>query len=308
MCLPLARLRPDVIHFEWHGAAVDHLPLYGVWDCAITTSCRGSDISVYPHLPGSEPYASGLPAVFSRVSAVHCVSESLAQEAVAFGLDAAKARVARPAIDPELFAPAESGKQDLPLDEDGHLAVVMVGWLRWEKGYEYALEAVRRLVDDGVPVKLEIVGNVPGERRDAMDEEARIRHTVADLGLERYVRLHGAASSGEILDRLRASDVLLHPSMTEGIPVAVIEAMACERPVVVTDCGGLTEAVSDGIEGFVVQPRDPEGIGSALERLWREPALRRRMGEAGRARVLSDFTLRDEHAVFIEMYRDAVGR
>lgn len=302
-CLPLARLRPDVVHFEWHSAAVNHLPLYDVWDCPVTTSCRGSDISVYPHIPGQELYASRLPDVFARVSGVHCVCESVMREATAFGLDPAKAVVARPSIDPELFRP--EGRRDGP--RDGALAVVMVGWLRWEKGYEYALEAVRRLVDDGVPVVLEIVGEVPAEWRNGMDERARILHTVADLGLERHLRLRGRASSGEIAAILRASDVFLHTSLTEGIPVAVTEAMACELPVVVTDCGGLTEAVSDGVEGFVVPPRDPGALSSALEQLWRDPALRRRMGAAGRARVLSQFTLRDEHEVFLKMYRDAIA-
>ena len=156
-CLPLARLRPDVVHFEWHSAAVRYLPLYDVWDCPVTTSCRGSDISVYPHVPGQELYASRLHDVFARVSGVHCVCESVMREATAFGLDPAKAVVARPSVDPELFRP--EGRRDG--DRDSALAVVMVGWLRWEKGYEYALEAVRRLVDDGVPVTLEIVGEVP---------------------------------------------------------------------------------------------------------------------------------------------------
>jgi glycosyltransferase involved in cell wall biosynthesis len=73
--------------------------------------------------------------------------------------------------------------------------------------------------------------------------------------------------------------------------VVILEAMACGLPVVATDCGGVREAVRDGVEGFVLPPREPALAGAALERLWREPALRERMGRAGRARVLSEFTL-----------------
>ena len=59
MCLALARQRPDVVHFEWHRSAVHYLPLFDVWDCPVTTSFRGSDIRVYPHIPDEELYASG---------------------------------------------------------------------------------------------------------------------------------------------------------------------------------------------------------------------------------------------------------
>jgi glycosyltransferase involved in cell wall biosynthesis len=86
--------------------------------------------------------------------------------------------------------------------------------------------------------------------------------------------------------------------------VVILEAMACELPVVATDCGGVREAVRDGVEGFVLPPRDPDRAAAALERLWREPELRLRMGRAGRARVLSEYTL-ERHLNDMEtLYRD----
>jgi colanic acid/amylovoran biosynthesis glycosyltransferase len=305
MFLPLARLRPDVVVFEWHGAAVTYMPLFDVWDRPIATSCRGSDISVYPFVPGREEYARRLPEVLRRASAVHCVSESLKREASAFGLDPAKARVIRPAVDPELFRPSPNGaRPDAAADV---LRVINVGWLRWQKGYEYGLAAVRRLVDQGVPVRLDIVGGVVSEEHARRGERERILHTVADLGLEAHVRLLGHLPSSEVSRRLRASDVLLHPAVTEGLPNAIVEAMACGVPVVATRCGGIPEAVADGVQGFVVAPRDPEPLAGALLRLARDPGLRRRMGAAGRARVLSELTLEHEHSAFAAMYREIGG-
>jgi glycosyltransferase involved in cell wall biosynthesis len=78
-------------------------------------------------------------------------------------------------------------------------------------------------------------------------------------------------------------------------------------PVVTTDCGGVREAVTDGVEGFVVAPRDPEKLAAALARLWRDPELRRRMGEAGRTRVQGGFTLERQLQDFLEMYREVVA-
>lgn len=305
-CLAPARLRPDVVHFEWHRSAVDYLPLFDVFDCPVTTSCRGSDTSVYPHLPGFEEYAGRLPEVYARVAAVHCVSESLKQEAVALGLDPAKAWVARPGVDPDVFAPAAEGRAARGRN-DGALRLVTVGWLRWEKGFEYALEALRGLVDRGVPAQLEIIGSVPPERRGWLDEEQRILHTAADLGLSERISLTGHATSAEISRRLQENDVLLHASVTEGIPAAVVEAMACGVPVVAARCGGVHEAVADGVEGVLVAPRDPGQLVDAVQRLWDDPALRRRMGQAGRRRVLSEFALEGEHQVHRAMYRQVVS-
>ena len=302
--LRLKRLRPDVVHFEWHSAASHSLPLLDFWDCPVTTSFRGSDIRVYPHTPGMERYASRLPKVLVKASAVHCVSESLKTEAVAFGLDPAKVRLARPAVDPELFKPAVNRGDG----DDGLLRAIMVGWLRWEKGHEYALVAIRTLLDRDVAVQLEIVGSVPAERRRRMDERARILHTIADLGLKQHVRLAGEASSAEISARLRASDVFLHASVTEGTPNAIVEAMACGLPVVAVRCGGVPEAVTDGVEGFLVPPRDPERLAESLQRLWQDDDLRIRMGRAGRRKVISaNLTLEHEHRVFMDMYREVAG-
>lgn len=101
---------------------------------------------------------------------------------------------------------------------------------------------------------------------------------------------------------LQRSDVLLHASLSEGLPNCVLEAMACGLPIVATDVGGTCEAFSDGVEGFLVPARDVEAAASALKRLWLEPALRRRMGAAGRARVQAEFTVERETRQWMALY------
>jgi glycosyltransferase involved in cell wall biosynthesis len=290
---PLARLRPDVVQFEWSFAAIDHLPLFAVWDCPVATSCRGSDLNVYPHVPALRHYTERLPELMRRAAAVHCVSEALGVEAAGFGLAPAKARIIRPAVDPTLFSPA-----DVARGRDATFDIVTVGGLRWEKGYEFALAAVRVLADRGVPAALEMIGAT-----GAGSEERRIRHTIADLGLGEQVRLEPALPSAEVAERLRSSDVLLLPSLSEGVPNVVLEAMACGVAVVASDCGGVREAVCDGVQGLLVAPRDAVGLAGALERLWRDPGLRARMGVEGRRTVVSGFTLDRQLDQFLELYR-----
>jgi glycosyltransferase involved in cell wall biosynthesis len=122
------------------------------------------------------------------------------------------------------------------------------------------------------------------------------------------VHLVGGLAREDVVARLRAADVLLHASLVEGIPNTVLEAMACELPVVASDCGGMREAVTDGVEGFLVAPREVHALAGALARLARDPALGRRMGRAGRARVEDAFSPAREREAFLRLYRDVVGR
>jgi len=294
--LPLARLRPDVVHFEWNGSAALYLPLFDVWRCPVIASCHGSEISVDPHVPGEDHVISLLPQIFGSASAVHCVSESLRSDLAELGVEAAKTRLIRQGVDPNRFRPA-NGARGPAADR---LRLVAIAWPRWVKGLEWALVAVRSLVDARVPVRLELIGAELGDQ----SERERLRHTVLDLGLEDHVGLLGNLSSDEVADRLRASDALLVPSLDEGLPTVILEAMACGVPVVATDCGGVSEALTDGVEGFVVPPRDSEALKRALERLWREPELRTRMGEAGRRTATSRFTLERQLDEFLAMYRE----
>lgn len=303
MCLPLARLRPDVVQFEWNIAAVDHLPLFGVWSCPVVTSCRGSDVTVYPHVPHLRAYAERLPEVMRQAAAVHCVSEALVREAGDYGLDAAKARVIRPAIDTGAFTPQPPNGTPT----EGALRVLMVGGLRWEKGHEYALEAIRRFADHGVSIQLELVGDQPESAIMSSGERARIMHTVADLGLEAHVTMRGGETSEGVRRRLAEAHVFLHASLAEGIPNVVLEAMACGIPVVATDVGGVSEAVTDGVEGLVVAPRNPAALAQALLRLAGDRSLRARMGAAGRKRIETEFTLDAQLDDFLAMYREVAS-
>jgi colanic acid/amylovoran biosynthesis glycosyltransferase len=296
--LSLARLDPDAVHFEWESAATRLLPLADLFDCPITMSCRGADIDIYPYSPLERSWVGQLPLAFDTAAAVHCVSQATRAAAAAQGLPPAKAFVITPAVDPDFFSP---GAEEPAGGEI--LRLVDVGWLRWRKGWEYALEALAKLGAEGVPLRFDILGADPPPDHAEPTERWRIRHTIEDLGLQGVVHLHGPVPQAEVREHLRRADVLLHASLAEGIPNVVLEAMACARPVVVTDSGGTREAVRDGVEGFVLRARDVEGMLGALRTLWRDPDLRRRMGAAGRARVLAQFTLARQEELWADFYR-----
>lgn len=291
--LPYVGLPFDVAYFPWNSAAIEHLGLFD-FGRPVVISCRGSQIHVAPQDPENGRLREGLRETFAKAAVVHCVSEATLREAMRWGLDPARARVIRPAVDPEAFRPPST-----PPAQDGILKVVTTGSLVGVKGYEYALLALRRLVDRGVAVRFSIIGEGP--------ERVRATYTIRDLGLEGHVQLLGRRSPEDVRAELQKADAFLLSSLSEGISNAALEAMACGLPVVTTACGGMAEAVSDGVEGFVVPIRDSDAMAHALERLASDVPRRRRMGLAARERVVRDFDLGNQVGQFEALLEGAAG-
>lgn len=287
--LAFANRQFDIIHFEWNSAAIEFEPLFDLLDSIFVISCRGAQVQVAPHNPDRRKLADGLRRTFIRANAVHCVSEAILQEAAKYGLDRRKAHVIRPAVDVDFFQPRHARSSSGPIQ------LVTTGSLIWRKGHEYALQAINLLKDRHIDVRFTIIGDGP--------ERQRVLYTIQDLGLEKEVQLVGSVPPAHVRDLLQQADIFLLSSLSEDISNAVLEAMACGLPVVTTDCGGMREAVTDGIEGFTVPVRDPETMAAALAKLARDPELRSRMGRAARDRILKQFTLAQQTAAFIELYQ-----
>lgn len=161
---------------------------------------------------------------------------------------------------------------------DDQIVVGMVGRLVAEKGYPELFEAATRLSDDYVVV---CVGPYDEDKADSLPihqiEEAE-RTGVRFLGMRTDV------------DRLyRAMDIFVLPSHREGFPRSAMEAAATQLPVVATDIRGCRDVVENGSNGFLVPVQDPEALAAAIKQLGEDAALRRRMGEAGRARAVDRF-------------------
>ena len=284
----------DVIYAPWISTLTEREPLLHAGP-PIVTSCRGSLITSAPWNPLRRDHRDALPRVFEAASLVHCVSERIVADAEDLGLDRAKARVIRPAVDPTSFRPR-------PMDAVPNRTVraVGVGGLNWPKDHEHALLALRKALDRGADVRLDLIGE-GGERQ-------HLRYAIDDLGLEGRARLLGSRSPEEVATALREADILLHTSSSEGIANAVLEGMASGLAVITTEAGGMREAVRDGVEGFVVGVRNAEATADALLRLSTDPGLRSRMGTAGRARIQSDFRLDAQITAFDRLLTEASGR
>jgi glycosyltransferase involved in cell wall biosynthesis len=163
----------------------------------------------------------------------------------------------------------------------GRFTVGWVGRMTAVKRTVDVLLAVKRLRGRGVDACLCLVGD--GPERDHVEREAH-RH-----GVVRHCYFLGYQD--DVAPFLAAFDAVILPSANEGTPVSAIEALAAARPVVATRVGGVPDVVRDGEDGFLVDPGDVEGLAERLQRLAEDDGLRRRMGAAGRDRVVARYTV-----------------
>ncbi|MBZ0104389.1 MAG: glycosyltransferase family 4 protein [Sulfuricella denitrificans] len=186
-------------------------------------------------------------------------------------------------IDLSRFSPGDraEARKTLGLAPEG-LYLGIVSTLRSWKGHAYLLEAMTLLVEDYPDLRLVIVGD--GPQRENLDRK------INALALKDKVMLAGQRDDVPLW--LRALDVFTLPSYgEEGVPQAIMQAMACGIPVVSTTVGAIGEAVADGVTGILVAPRDSAALTSALSRLLADLELRRGMGAAGAERARKYFGL-----------------
>ncbi len=157
------------------------------------------------------------------------------------------------------------------------LRVLFAGRLVEEqKGVRFLLTAVSEL-REAAPITVEIAGAGPGE--------GRLRDLVHRMGLSSQVAFSGWVSREQMPARYARADVFVFPSLEEGMPNVVLEAMASGLPIVATDIYGHRGLVEHGTNGFLIAPANAGAIAEALINLCRDPKLRTRMGQASRARA-----------------------
>ncbi len=151
------------------------------------------------------------------------------------------------------------------------------------KGYEVILKALPKILVSFPTMQYVIIG------QGGSGYERSLRSLVGNLGLEKTV--HFVGFQKEVYSCLAAMDIYVHPALMEGFGIAMLEAMAMEKPIVASRVGGIPEVVEDGVTGLLVPPGDPEALASAVLRLVRDPNSRQFMGRAGKQRLQAHFTV-----------------
>lgn len=277
-------LMPDVIHFEFGALAVNRMYLKYFLKCKLVVSFRGYDIN-YVGLENGTYYDE----IWDKADHLHFLGQDLWNRAKQRGCPATKTHtLVTPAINTEKFTP-QARERDPSI-----INIVSVGRLEWKKGYEYALEAIHKVINSGYTIRYKIIGS--GNYSDA------VNFCIHQLKLTNFVSLLGSISHEEVVEEMQSADIFLHAAVSEGFCNAVLEAQAMKLPIVSSDADGLRENVVDGLTGFVVERRNPSALADKVKLLIHDSELRIQMGQAGRDRVVKEFSLPKQIREFTQMY------
>jgi glycosyltransferase involved in cell wall biosynthesis len=205
--------------------------------------------------------------LLANASRVIAVSEPVATHLRRYrGLED-RIRVVPNGVDHDAFRPAESR----PLGNASGVSVLFVGRLVPNKGPDLALEALAELRREGLPVDLTIVGD--GPMRPSLERRVR------ELEVDDAVAFSGF--TGDVAERLRAADIFVRPTLTEGMPLAVLEAMASRVCVVASDVPGNASLIRHGESGLLFSAGDVRGLTDALRRVVLDADQRERLARVG---------------------------
>jgi glycosyltransferase involved in cell wall biosynthesis len=161
--------------------------------------------------------------------------------------------------------------------------LLCVGRLSPAKAQILLVQACAKLHGEGLDFALTLVGDGP--------DRPRIEQAIASLGLARQIHLTGALNQAEVRSHFASADIFVLPSLAEGIPVVLMEAMSCGVPCVSTPVNGIPELIAHECTGLLATPGDVDALSLQLRRLIVEPELRRLLAEAAHTKVLTDFDL-----------------
>jgi len=276
------RLAPDVIHaHDPHGVAMAALALS--LGAGASKACGRAPALVAArrvdfHLKGNS---------FSRwkyrqVDCFIAASDAIRDMLVADGVPADRTVTVHEGIDVDRVSAAPPvNLHEAFFLPHGAPVVGNVAALVPHKGQRYLIDAAHLVVQQLPDVRFVILGE--GELRDHLERQVR------EHRLEKHVVLPGFRT--DVVGCIKAFDLFVMSSVTEGLGTSLLDAMAAARPIVATTAGGIPELVVHGVNGLLVPPRDARALADAIVRALGDAVMRQRMGDAGFARVTERFTV-----------------
>lgn len=289
---------PDIVHchFGTVGLCAARLKKKGLLPGKLITTFHGFDINSVPRYCGPRVYET----LFQEGDLFLPVSRQGENQLLEMGCPAGRTAVQRMGVDCETLR-----FEERRLAPGEPVRLVATGRLTEVKGHVYTLKALSILERARISWTLDVIGDGADRRR--------LRRVAAKFGLGPRVRFHGALNHAESLEVMRRGMLFVLPSVTartghqEGVPVAIMEAMAMGIPVLSTSHGGIPELVDHGVSGLLSRERDAEGLAAHLEMLMTRPDLWASFGRAGRGRVERDFNRARVSAELAERYRRLGG-
>ncbi|HJH29871.1 MAG TPA: glycosyltransferase family 4 protein [Methanosarcinaceae archaeon] len=286
---------PDVIHA--HHVFMDGygmLKLSKEWDIPLIMVEHGT---ILKEILNWKSMHNKIIKTLDAADHIMCVSEDLFSIALAHGVDEEKVSLVPIGVDIDVFKKRddENLKELFGIDSDVKI-ILYVGQLVPKKGLNYLINAIPQVLDKHNKTCFIFVGYGP--------QREYLTKLCVDKNIQSNIIFVGGVGSERLIDWYSIADILVLPSLSEGRPTVIYEAMACELPVIATDVGGVSEQVENGYNGFVIKPRDSHALADSIINLLENDDLRKDMGENCRKRIIEQGWTWDNHAKnVIEIYK-----
>lgn len=284
----IRKLSPDIVHVHlFHAARFGSLAAFLSGAKRIVRTKH--NVRDPQRKPGKRDrvWRCVLPFILTRTVAVsRAIAKQIPNSSVIYnGIDTDY-------FDPQRVDPAEKTSYAQKVGLNGWPVIGIAARLTAQKGHPVLLKAFSLLLSQWPTAHLLIAGDgEDGQKLETLAHELNVGTCVHFLGPIRNVR--------EFLSIL---DMFVHPSTHEGLGIAVIEAMSMARPIVATNVDGLAELITNGIEGILIEPNNPNALAAAMSRLLEDPTLGEQLGKHARKRVVDNFSLKTMIHKYEDMY------
>ena len=259
------------VHFGNAGASVGVL-VKALTDCHLSLTIHGPD--EFDDVPGQQ-----LAKKMAAADVVVCISQFARSQLMRISSpdDWPKFKVCRLGVDPAQFMGART------LANRDHANMLCVGRLTPAKGQVLLIQACARLRDAGVRFSMNLIGDGP--------DRGRVEAAVAHYGLKELVKLSGSLTQLGVREALSEADIFVLPSLAEGIPVVLMEAMCSHVPCISTPVNGIPELIEHKHTGLLATPGDVDSLVSQLLHLCGSREARERLAQGALVKVQQDFDL-----------------
>ena len=298
----LGRRGADMMHIYFGHTGVHLLPFIREWNKPCLVSFHGADVGIKQEI---ENYAGKLRVLFDSVAVVLARSQSLADRLIKSGCAPEKIRISRTGIPLHEFSMVP---REFPTD--GRWQIMQACRLIDKKGVGSAIRAFAIFAREFPNAEFTIAGKGP--------LQPELQRLAQKLGVAEKVRFCGFLSQPDLRDLYGRMHIFIHPSETppdenqEGVPNSILEAMATGLPVIATRHGGIPEAVTENLNGFLSDERDSKSLGRSMVALANSPELYARFSAAARLAVAENFdqalTIRELERIYEEVCDTAMAQ
>ena len=247
--LPIFMAKPDKVHIQWAADLYNREILFDLFPDKIILSLRGAHINYTPII--KPEFGEFYKKVFPKVHKFHAVSKAIAKLATSYGANKDRIHTIYTSIDDSILQQPIVNKKP-----QTHLTIIVVGRFHWIKGYNYLIDALAIVKQNGINFKMILIAgnNIPEE----------INFSIHQHGLNSHIDILDNLPHEEVLKLITNVDVMILSSVDEGIANVVVESMAIGTPAISSNCGGMPEAIEHGINGYLFENRNTADLADKI--------------------------------------------